>query len=220
MHTQVFVHFVNLPGAMYIAQEIFDSLVDSDLINNANFNIYCNYGYNEFAWLRESSAKYSNIQLFYPDTEPLKDFELPTILEIKKYCDNLDTEEYILYLHQKGATGEHTTNPRWISERKKLLDYNVAQWRKCIANLSEGYDMVGHRWMVFPSRSTWTGNFYGNIWWAKSSYLKTLPVLKLPSENNFESQLGPYIFGKQVEPRLDAELWYGLNSPKVHTHRS
>lgn len=105
----------------------------------------------------------------------------------------------ILRFHAKGLM--HIKGPdaevamRW----NDYFDYwLIERWRDCHAALEEGYDLAGANWHE-PK------HFSGNLWWARSDYIRRLPYLKAPHENNFLKQI-PTAFST----RHDAECWVGL----------
>lgn len=226
MKLRVFVHFVNLPGAMYIAREMFDSFVNSGLIDNAEFAIYCNYGYDEFEWLRERSKLYPKIELFYPKTTPGKEFEIPTIIALKDFCDNQNSEYCVLYLHQKGATAPtDLLKDKW---RKQMIDANVTNWESMVEKLEQGFDTAG----IFLQKEVQLNklginvgknkyHYAGNFWWAKSSYIKKLNPLKNPKDAYYQPQIT--VFSNLMIPnkhRFDAEFWVGMCNPLQYNNNN
>lgn len=208
MKLHVFVHLVNLPGSMFIAKEMIDSLVKSDLVNNADFSIYCNYGYQEFDWLREQTNSCANIKLFYPTFGPDKNFEIPTLIELKKFCDSASDEYGILYIHQKGATNPNDLNRQ--SRRHQMINDNIYNWKHMVGRLEQGFDTAGSNLL----KSVTTNYIYeGNWWWARSSYIKNLDKLQLPSDVNYRSQLLSDLNFIPNLYRFDAEHWIFTKSP-------
>lgn len=133
---------------------------------------------------------------------------MPSLAVLKNYCDSLENEEYILYLHTKGVSwiGRDPTYT-YIKDWKNLMLYfNVEKWKDCINALNDNFETVGVNWNTEHSYPHYSGNF----WWAKASYIKKLPKLKRPKLINYKSQfgLGP------SNCRLDAEFWLGLENPK------
>lgn len=102
-------------------------------------------------------------------------------------------DHYVLYLHMKGVT--HARNSpghrMWKEWRHAMQDVCVRQWPRCVAWLDNGYESVGTRWMDQSNGSYWAGNF----WWAKASFLATLPPIK--PEGHLQGG------------RFEAEVWIG-----------
>jgi hypothetical protein len=201
----VFLHLVDFEGSKYIAHELLDAIIQSDLIYNSKIFIYCNYDENNFSWLKKKSESFSQIKLFFSKNKK-ENVEIPTLIELKKLCDQSDEEFNVLYLHHKGATQPYNYCVKdW---RDLMIHFTIKNWKKCVEELKTN-DVVGVNWRVLPYK-----HFSGNFWWSKSSYVKILPKLKLPEENKFESQFGFVLPWGNVY-RHDAEFWIGLGDPKV-----
>lgn len=149
-------------------------------------------------------ADYTNVKFVTEDTTPA-DLEIPTLINLKNICDSSTEEFYVLYIHHKGVT---KTWSRSVSDWRDMLNYfNISNWKICIDKLYDGFDTVGVNWngdYKYP-------HYAGNFWWAKSSYIKKLPKLVLPSINQYRTQLEvDYEYHKQ-----DAEFWLGMAIPKA-----
>lgn len=113
---------------------------------------------------------------------------------------------YVLYFHSKGAThaqGDDFTG-RW---RGCMMRHLISNWNYCIAELDAGYDSIGCHWMTGdqtpPGQSIWAGNF----WWAKASFLATLPSIMLRDRIKVSGI-------DSIESRYESEVWIG-NGPKL-----
>jgi hypothetical protein len=206
---KVFMHLVDLPGSQFIIDEQINSIIDSGLIDHSELFLFCNYEFNNYMWLRDKLKKYSYIN--YIENSAIKEeFEIPTLMSLKQFCDETAEEYYVLYLHMKGVS---RIDDKCMSDWRKLMTYfNIDKWRKCISLLKDGYDTVGVNWLpdhMYP-------HYSGNYWWAKSSYIKKLPKIKLPREAGFISQFD--IKNSLGQPELhkqDAEFWLGMATPNA-----
>lgn len=98
-------------------------------------------------------------------------------------------DDVSLYIHTKGVT--RLDFKQNSTDWRKFMEYFVLdKWRDCVSALVE-YDACGVNYWSDHEKP----HFSGNFWWAKNSYLKTLP----PVSSN----------------RLDAEFWVGRNNPNV-----
>ena len=95
------------------------------------------------------------------------EYEVPTLLSIRKNAEEDDGNTLYYYLHTKGL--RHFGNPNeqcvidWIN---LLLYWNVEKWKLAVEKL-ETYDTYGCNDI---------GHHYsGNFWWAKRSHIMKLP---------------------------------------------
>ena len=118
-------------------------------------------------------------------TESDSGFEQITLQALQKDLSDIMPGTVILYTHNKGAWRNMFLEDQW---RRSMLWHLVFGWQNCI-NLLEAHQVAGCHWM---------GNhFAGNFWWARSSYLTTLPP----------------IHGTSEKDRGLAELWIGEGQP-------
>lgn len=120
---------------------------------------------------------------------------------------------YVLYFHAKGITHQSDMRKRW----RDCMTINVIdRWRRCVSDLDSGYESVGCHWMTGdatpPGHSIWAGNF----WWAKASFLMTLPSI-MERDRIHVSGID------SVDSRYESEVWIGNGKrlPKVldyHPH--
>lgn len=117
---------------------------------------------------------------------------------------------YVLYLHAKGSTSkpeERALNDNW---RGCMMRNLVENWRQCVKDLDGGYDVVGCHYMSGDQTPPGQSIFAGNFWYAKASYLRTLPSImerdriKLSGidslESRYESEV--YLFNGQQKPKV------------------
>lgn len=101
----------------------------------------------------------------------------------------------VFYLHTKGVSDRHQSEEmidRMNGWRRFMEVYAIHRWRDCVKVL-DTHDVCGVNFHSIP-----VDHFSGNVWWARSSYIKTLLPLA-PS-------------GAYSEP----EQWICSNSPRVY----
>ena len=147
--------------------------------------------------------------------------EVPTVRALYEFC--MENSEFnILNLHPTGITWteQHMQNnivpiarrpyPVWeINEnktlwRKYLEFFTIDKWREC-ERLLDFFDCVGTEWTthaVLAHKQYYLPHYAGNIWWARSEYIKTL------NWNFIESQ--PDL------RRWFCECWIGSGNPKYY----
>lgn len=133
--------------------------------------------------------------------------ENPTIVEIEKWVSR-HLDWYVYYQHAKGCTHHPGTVLSQRTLWRRCMERNlVGLWRRCVTDLDAGYESVGCHWMcppaTPPSQFIWAGNF----WWAKASFLFTLPSI-MERARIKESGLCA------AESRYEAEVWLG-NGPRT-----
>lgn len=120
----------------------------------------------------------------------------------------------VLYLHAKGATKGIASEEGRLSAgwRNGMMHDLVVNWRRCVADLDSGYDVVCSTFMwgmVGGVQNIAAGNF----WWAKSDFLALLPSIAQTARVK-ESGIAA------LESRYEAEVWIGNGpAPKVRSYR-
>lgn len=213
---KVFIHLIDLfENYKEISDELVDNIISSGLISAATeINIYYHYkiGIDNFKWLKDKLSIYPNVKFISGKAMP-KDYEIPTVMEVRTSAVEDPEEFYALYLHHKGVSYENEPEDSPNADFRRLLEYfNIQQWRECIEALDRGYDVSGVNW--WDAYGAW--HFPGNFWWAKSSYLKTLPELVPPHTVDYKRQLTVGSFDDEWY-RAEAEVWIGLNNPKAYS---
>jgi hypothetical protein len=119
------------------------------------------------------------------------------------YESDLPDDAYVLYIHNKGATSNSTYVAAW----RECLNYEmITKWRHCYNRLMYN-DVVGvSDTHVLRSNSVITS---GNFWWAKASYLKTLP-----DPINSTQYLDKH-HPSDYDYRYCFERWITSNNPKL-----
>lgn len=134
--------------------------------------------------------------------------ECSTIRMIEEWLPDSDGW-YVMYAHSKGSThpagDPHST--RW---RGCMMRHVVTNWRLCVKALDEGYEAAGVHYMVPPATPAGQYIFGGNFWWAKASFLRTLPSI-MERARIKESGINA------LESRYESECWIGNGGrpPKV-----
>lgn len=91
-------------------------------------------------------------------------FETPTLNLIHTFCENMDENCEILYLHTKGITCQDNENVMdWID----MMKYFVIDQHDNCSKLLKSHDSVGCNYSAQPYK-----HFSGNFWWANSNYIK------------------------------------------------
>jgi hypothetical protein len=139
---------------MYKAEKIYICFVGEDTIPIDASKLYELY--------KEQSA---NIVLQYV-SKNLEDFELPT-LQFLYDTAHKHPEKNILYLHTKGVG--KPINPCIEDWVEYMCYFNIEQWKKSNEMLLF-YDTCGVDLYDVISL-----HYSGNFWWAKASYILTLP---------------------------------------------
>ena len=207
MNYKVFAHFVNIPGAMYIAHSLVHGLIRSNLIIEADIELRLHYeNNNEFGKLVDSVSKYPRVTAVRVNADK-RDYEMPTLIRLKEFCDQSTEETYVLYIHHKGVT--HPDNPCVSDWRTLMTFFMIDNWKMAIKFLNDGYDTVGVNYRQNPNP-----HYSGNFWWTKSSYVKRLQELTLPSCVNYKSQLDLKLLYPEVH-RFDSEMWVCSANPNA-----
>lgn len=106
--------------------------------------------------------------------------ELPTYSHLRAWLPG-NPEKYVFYHHAKCATRFDPLCQTW---RRCMTMYCVHRWNVCVHSLNLGFDAAGAHWLTpeqWPAlvKSPFFG---GNFWWAKASFLLTLPALPATAE--------------------------------------
>lgn len=98
----------------------------------------------------------------------------------------------VCYHHIKAIT--HPPGDMYSAWRRCLQRCVIENWRDCLQDLENGYELVGGHWITpHPTQQYFAGNF----WWSKTAYLNQLPPIDTKTVN-----------GKSYE----SEVWIGKTS--------
>lgn len=133
--------------------------------------------------------------------------EVRTILMIEERMRTLNEESFCLYFHAKGCT-HPSGDPLRTEWRNCSMKHLIANWRQCVSDL-ESVESVGCHFMkppqTPPTQYIWAGNFF----WARASFLNTLPSIMLRDRIKSSGI-------DSMESRYESEVWIG-NGPKPPT---
>lgn len=139
---------------------------------------------------RELNLTDEKIQVIHTSPK-IEEYEFRTLAFLHNFCKG-NRGARVFYIHTKGVS-----NPRNRSKQdwRCLMEYFIIeQFRLCLHELKK-VDIVGINWREGPYKRI-TPHFSGNFWWARASYIASLPA---PVGNS----------------RFDAEFWIGKGNPWV-----
>lgn len=208
---QIFYHVSDIVGWDALVNEKVKLMKESGLWDAADkirFQLHYDPSYFEY-WAATTDYLQNDprIELFYFTGSHRPLGETYSIIYLHDHMAAIEENTAIFRFHTKGLLHRHT--PEWPAavEWNNYIDYwNIEQWKFCVSAIELGYDTVGANWWIAGINNI--GHYSGNVWWASSNYLKTIPRLSWPHEVEFINQLGG--FGN----RQDAELWIGSGNPK------
>jgi hypothetical protein len=217
MNNTVFIHAAPLKRCEERIQFYLDSIEKSELYRFVNTIYICFVG--EISQVNKKYPSEMNDKIKYVKvSDNIKDFELPTLKFLYDYsCVNIDSN--ILYIHTKGIGYE--LNPcieDWVNYMTYFL---VDKWKTCTdvlqTTLTCGVDL----------RDYPTLHYSGNFWWAKASYLKTLPdpidfanLEKYPNPLNSQRHNQEFWICYNNDKYIHESLWdCGINCYQRHLHR-
>ena len=126
--------------------------------------------------------------------------ELPTLAHLRAWLPG-NPEAYVLYQHIKCATRPDSLCQAW---RRCMYHHLINRWHECVHRLNLGYESVGAHWLTpeqFPGlvRSPFWG---GNFFWARASFLLTLPPLPSAAMSREDFYLAESWIGTGRRPRV------------------
>jgi len=135
-----------------------------------------------------------------------------TLVEIEKWVPT-HKDWYVLYFHTKGATHAIGTDYAAFSAkwRRCMMEELVYGWKRCVSLLDSGIEAVGCHWLTGQGWDHSQHYFAGNFWFAKASYLATLPSIYKRARIT-ESGIG------HPDSRFESEVWIG-NGPRLPSVR-
>lgn len=138
-------------------------------------------------------------------------FEFPTLARLRLMAEQ-EPEFYAFYYHTKGV---RLGSPPEIADWRHLMNHFILErWPEAITKLEAGYDCVG----CTPGRMPWAPpqdwfHYSGNFWWARSSFLRRLPLVG--TLNTAHRELAEAWIGMAGEPHA----YTAFTSPRSHTDR-
>ena len=124
---------------------------------------------------------YDNIKdefIYHPNIIEINQHETHTFLKILNEITQFHTDDYILYIHTKGAT---KPNELYEIEWREYMELSlIDNYKTHIQILNSGYDTSGVLMNIQNKNGDtlkyWGGNFYaGNFWWTKVDFINQLP---------------------------------------------
>lgn len=203
MKIKVYIHAMDLPQGKEILNNQVELLektglfvAASEIIVACHFNID-NYQWLKDRWFEESKVKYLDFDESYKQW-----YEHTTVHQIQEDAHSSEDEYYILYIHPKGISHPPGAHHNW---RKYMEYWNIEKWKECVTALDDGYETCGAAYL----HGNITEFYAGNMYWAKSSYIKRCKRLQTPPKVNFKPQ-----FDTEPHHRFDVEVWHGSGKPK------
>lgn len=134
--------------------------------------------------------------------------ENQTIVELENWLVS-HPDWYVLYFHAKGCTKVPGTVYFEVANRWRncMTEHLVFNWTRCVRDLGNGHEAVGCHWLTSMGSDHSQSYFGGNFWFAKSSFLRTLPSIKERGRIKM-SGIG------SKESRYESEVWIG-NGPRL-----
>jgi hypothetical protein len=134
--------------------------------------------------------------------------ENPTLVLMENWVRANPGEAYILYFHAKGSGHDINSDygkfdGKW---RECLMQNCVDNWQRCVDDLGY-YEAVGCHWLTGQGHDHSQHYFAGTFFWARQSYLATLPSIFLRDRIKVSGLGSP-------ESRYEAEVWIG-NGPRL-----
>jgi hypothetical protein len=181
--------------------EQLDCIEGSGLQHHCEVEICVSSNLENYEKLHKNIKSYSFFKSTWFDTdieENKNHYEGTTLLKLYDECSSYDN---VGYIHSKGITNLTKYTNKW----RKVLEYAIIEKYQDNFNvLGNDYDISGIFWLKSNL------HFSGNFWWAKSSYIKTLPRPVLDKWSTYNPE---YDFWKTA---LRYEAWIGLKNPKVN----
>lgn len=156
---------------------------------------YSNFhGVITLSWVGDYELNKSDVYYMTPShwrkeyTGDERQYERATLLYMQR--EAFEDNFYALYIHSKGVTKTVSEKSRNVEAWVHFMIYFLLQVSLCSEYLDRGYDTVGVNWQTqYP-------HYSGNMWWASSNYLRSLPT--------------------SIAPHYSApEEWIGNNTPKA-----
>jgi hypothetical protein len=191
-----------LESAVDVVQHQMDEIVKSGLLDAATeFHVGINGG--------SESGQMANILIPSKAKIVLHGLqchnENRTIRMLEKWLPE-HNDWYVFYFHAKGSTSpphKHQMNTLW---RECMMKHTIQNWRRCVSDLDSGFEAVGCHWMEPPHTPAGQYIFAGTFFWAKASFLLTLPSI-MDRDRIKVSGID------SADSRYESEVWLG-NGPR------
>lgn len=178
----IFYHIFFETNWFSIVSEQLESLKKSKILEKSKLYIGVVFGYGikkdeEFDKLKSILEGIEHQILFFEPTGCCG--ESATLSKLKYFCDQLESDDLILYIHTKGITQYNTVRETPVREWRKMMEYFlIDKWEDCVCKLKNGYDCCGINYQDHAANINNSLKlikiFNGNFFWSKSSYIKKL----------------------------------------------
>lgn len=106
---------------------------------------------------------------YHPNMVEKHENENQTLQKLINEIDLYDNDDFVLYIHTKGATYNKLVQRQW---REYMESDLIDDYKSHINILLKGFDTSG----VLMGIPVWSDRIYGgNFWWAKVEFLKKIP---------------------------------------------
>lgn len=157
----IFFHVAIINNWKDIFNEIYTSICDSGLIHNVD---KINIGVVGDQVIAIDNPK---VQILHYGN--LNNCEFPTLQQLIDHCKE-NPFDNVLYIHTKGVSAPLQNKEAIDDWRKYMLYFVVNNFNMCLEKL-KSYHVCGVDWVESPVK-----HFSGNFWWARASYINTLPL--------------------------------------------
>lgn len=138
-------------------------------------------------------ADHGKFEIAYRSRQ-VEEHEFPTLRMLHEAASRMQPDDHVWYIHTKGANSYRPNSQPGPLGWRRFMEYYVLQHWRFLRGALWGHDCAGVQLRPEP----WP-HFSGNFWWARASYLRTLPVPML------------------TRSRTEAEEWLGLMGPRFYT---
>lgn len=175
MKIYVFCHATDHPTSERVMGEQLLLMIDCGLMKKAERVFVHLHGtnFNVHKTLFSLARTYKNLR---PKKGMPTDqyYEFPTMIKLKEYCDQLEDDAYICYIHNKGVYSKDHHG------RRRAQYWILTEWNRCVAAMRKDptIDVVAVGRELDPhTGKQWT---LSNYWWSRASFIKKLAPLTLP----------------------------------------
>ena len=205
----IFIHICCIENWKDIFIEQINSIKDSGLYKIITKIHLCILG--NINIIKDDIFNDDKFNIIYVDSR-IYLYEILTINSIKSFCDRIDEEIYILYIHTKGV--RRAGNDIIIKSWRNMMEYFlIFKFKECLHGLNElNYDTLGNNILnskcvdekyvnINPNHNL---HYSGNFWWSKKSYIDKLDYIPINL-----SKTSDYT-------RFKAENWILSNYPETN----
>ena len=161
-----FIHFCNMESKDILLDQL-QTIKSSGLYDNLDYI---------FITMLGTYTKIPNdfkIKLIYY-SQDTQEWEFPNYKRIKHFCDTIPYNVNILEIHTKGVLKKN-----FALEWRKYLEYFLIEKHSLCLSLLANFKCVGvNQYFYFDAKNKYKNHFSGNFWWARSDYIKTLPLVE------------------------------------------